>query len=121
MNTVYQLAQLASPNGESLAGKTIYLADHEPLEIGTWANMIQSTLAARHIREVPLWVLELAARCGDMLKFCRYKNPPITSFRLNNMLSEMIHDTTPLQEICGKLPYTTEEGVAIICNWLRLH
>jgi len=121
LNTVYQLAQLASPNGELLAGKTIYLADHEPLEIGSWANMIQSTLGARRIREVPLSVLKLAARCGDMLKLCGYKNPPITSFRLNNMLSEMIHDTTPLQKIYGKLPCTTEEGVAITCNWLRLH
>jgi nucleoside-diphosphate-sugar epimerase len=119
LNSVYQLDRLTSTKGAVLVGTTIYLADPEPTDLRIWADMIQGVFNGRSIRDIPLWVFWLAAKCGDVLKFIGFNNPPMTSFRLNNMLCEMIHDTTPLQSICGKLPYSTKEGVEITCNWLR--
>lgn len=119
LNSVAQLAQLANAGGGPLLGRTVYLADYEPIELKHWAGTIQRTLGVRPVREVPLWVLQMAARVGDMLKALGYAAPPMSSFRLKNLLTEMIHDTSPLRAACGDLPYSMEEGVRITCNWLR--
>jgi nucleoside-diphosphate-sugar epimerase len=119
LNTVSQLERLGS--GRELAGRTVYLADYEPVELWEWSQAIQRQLGARRVREVPLWILRVAARCGDAAKRLGYRKPPMTSFRLNNLLTDMIHDTRPLRAACGDMPYTMEEGVRITCEWLRSH
>jgi hypothetical protein len=45
----------------------------------------------------------------------------MTSFRLNNLLTDMIHDTRPLRAVCGDVPYSMEDGVRLTCEWLRSH
>jgi nucleoside-diphosphate-sugar epimerase len=118
LNTVAQLQRLASG---SLAQRTVYLADYEPIELKQWALAIQAELGARPVREVPLWILKAGAWCGDAAKRLGYRAPPITSFRLRNLLTEMIHDMSPLRAACGEVPYSMEEGVRITCEWLRSH
>jgi hypothetical protein len=66
-------------------------------------------------------MLKVAAKCGDAAKDLGYKAPPMTSFRLNNLLTEMIHDTSPLRTVCGEVPFSMEEGVRVTCEWLRSH
>jgi nucleoside-diphosphate-sugar epimerase len=119
LNTVAQLERIAS--GGQLAGRTVYLADYEPVELWQWSAAIQRHLGARAVREVPLWMLKVAAKCGDAAKDLGYKAPPMTSFRLNNLLTEMIHDTSPLRTVCGEVPFSMEEGVRVTCEWLRSH
>ena len=119
LNNVAQLAQLATAGGGPLLGRTVYLADYVPIELKHWADTIQRALGVRPVREVPLWVLQMAARVGDMLKALGYATPPMSSFRLKNLLTEMILDTSPLRSACGDMPYSTEEGVRITCDWLR--
>lgn len=119
LNTVVQLDRLASGGG--LAGRTVYLADYEPVELWQWSAAIQRHLGSRPVREVPLWMLRAAAWCGDAAKRLGYQVPPITSFRLNNLLTETIHDTRPLRAACGDVPYSMEEGVRVTCDWLRSH
>jgi nucleoside-diphosphate-sugar epimerase len=116
LNTVTQLERLARG---SLAQRTVYLADYEPIELKQWALAIQTELGARPVREVPLWILKAGAWCGDAAKRLGYRAPPITSFRLRNLLTEMIHDMSPLRAACGGVPYSMEEGVRITCEWLR--
>lgn len=119
LNSVAQLERLTGPEGQSLMGRTIYLADYEPIELKSWAESIQLALQSAPVREMPMWVFRLAAVAGDVLKKCGYKLPPMSSYRLNNMLTEMIHDTGPLEAICPELPYSIEQGVSLTCNWLR--
>lgn len=119
LNNVAQLDRLAAAGGGSLLGRTVYLADYEPIEIKHWADTIQRTLGVRPVREVPLWVFRTAARVGDVLKYLGYAIPPMSSYRLNNLLTEMIHGTDPLRAACGDTPYSMEEGVRITCDWLR--
>jgi nucleoside-diphosphate-sugar epimerase len=118
LNTVAQLERLASG---TVAQRTVYLADYEPIELKQWALAIQKELGAPPVREIPLWVLKAGAWCGDAAKRLGYRAPPITSFRLRNLLTEMIHDIGPLRVACGELPYSMEEGVRITCEWLRSH
>jgi GlcNAc-P-P-Und epimerase len=46
-------------------------------------------------------------------------NAPLTSFRLNNLLTETVLDLGMTETICGPLPYTPQEGVRLTVEWLR--
>lgn len=119
LNAVSQLACLADSGGGPLLHRTCYLADHDPVDLKTWADTISMAFNGRSTRSVPVWALKAAARGGDLLQRLGMASPPMTSFRLNNLLTDMVHDTEPLRRLCGDSPYTMEQGVRITVEWLR--
>lgn len=121
LNSVAQLAHLGELGGGSLLGRTVYLADYEPVELKDWADRIQRTLKVRPVRELPLWTLRGAAIAGDLLKRLGYRQPPMSSYRLNNMLTTILHDTAPLESLFPVVPYTLDEAVRLTCTWLIGH
>jgi hypothetical protein len=50
-----------------------------------------------------------------------YKSPPITSFRLDNIMTNMDYDTSKVEEVVGSLPFNLEEGTRITHNWYKAH
>lgn len=119
LNTVSQLVQLQVSRGGGLVGETVYLADYDPIELGSWADLIQSSMNARPIRRLPLPFFRSMALVGDFLKLIGYQKFPMSSFRLNNMLTESVVDVSPLNKLTGVLPYSPSDGVRITCDWLR--
>lgn len=118
-NTVHELERLMDAPADAVAGKTLYLADYPPIDVSVMANSIQRALGVKPIRAVPVGVLKPAAWIGDCLKVFGWRNPPLTSFRLSNLLTPMIHDLASLQAVVGALPYSMDEGVRITVDWLR--
>jgi nucleoside-diphosphate-sugar epimerase len=118
LNSVYQIEKLIETCGADLLKRTIYLADYEPIELKDWACRIQRAFGVREILEAPLPLLWLAAKLGDLLKGCGIKGFPLTSFRLNNLLTDCLLDTTPLKNNVGPLPFDLSSGVEITCNWI---
>lgn len=119
-NVVYLLSQIAADPGASLTSKTVYLADFEPIEIKAWADLIATEFGLGRVRELPIAALAILARIGDVLGRLGV-SAPMTTFRLNNMLTELVVDMSPLEAICSKLPYSTNEGVRLTCDWIRRH
>lgn len=117
-NSVYQINCLLNASLDSVSEKVFYLCDHSPIEISEWAAIIQSEFGVSRYKEVPDYVLRFAAKCGDGLKLLGYKNPPLTSFRYQNMCAEMLYETDRLMEICGELPFDVKEGVLRTVNWM---
>jgi nucleoside-diphosphate-sugar epimerase len=117
LNTIFQLDQLRIHQGGNLLGKVVYIADYEPIELHEWGTLIQVRMRARKIREFPMALFRLGACLGDVLKGFGIRFP-LTSFRLSNMLTETIHDTTPLHDLTGPLPHKVEDGVRVTCDWL---
>ena len=99
--------------------RTAYLGDYEPIELKTWACQIQQELGARRVREVPLAVFRSAALLGDLLKAANVRGFPMSSFRLNNLLTDCLLDIAPLQQAVGPLPYDMPSAVAITCKWMK--
>ena len=118
-NTVHQLQFLLDTSPENISGQTLYLADYPPINIADMADNIQCAEQVRSIKTVPVGVLRVLARAGDVLKKLGYANPPLTSFRLNNLLTPMVYDLGPLKAVVGELPYTMLQGVLITVDWLR--
>jgi hypothetical protein len=61
----------------------------------------------------------LLAAAGDLSKRLGVRNPPLTSFRLNNLLTNAVFDMSPIQSLSGECPYTLEAGVRITVEWMR--
>lgn len=104
---------------KKLNTKTIYLSDFNTLEIYEWANIISNKFHGHKVKSAPTIVLKILAKFGDVLKAIGYKSAPITSFRLNNIMTNMDYDTSSVEAIVGKLPYSLEEATNITYKWYK--
>jgi nucleoside-diphosphate-sugar epimerase len=120
-NSTFQLLKLAGAQSDCIDGKTFYLADYEPIELGKWADEIAHEMALGRPRRAPLALLRLMAKIGDGLKRLGYQNPPLTTFRLNNMTTSAVYDLSALRTICGDLPYDMHSGIRETIAWMHDH
>ncbi|HPH12083.1 MAG TPA: NAD-dependent epimerase/dehydratase family protein [Thermotogota bacterium] len=97
---------------------TFFVSDYDPIEIGKWADLISKCYGVKKPIRVPVWPLSIAAKLGDLSKIV-IRNPPLTSFRLNNILTEAILDLSKTKEVCGNLPYSVENGVEETVEFLN--
>ncbi|HTP40141.1 MAG TPA: NAD(P)-dependent oxidoreductase [Steroidobacteraceae bacterium] len=118
-NSIFQLQRLLAAPAQQTRGRTFYLADHEPIDLLEMAVAIQDAAGARPVRNVPYALLKGAAYLGDAMKRMGYKEPPITTFRLDNLVTNMVYDLKPVQEIVGALPFSMREGVGRTVAWMR--
>lgn len=119
LNIVHQLDRLVAVRGGPLLGRTVYVADSEPVELHSWAGSISAALGAPRVREVPVGVLRVAARVGDGLKALGYNQAPMTSFRLQNLLTDCLLDSGPIHQVAGPDPYALDEAVRRTCRWMK--
>jgi GlcNAc-P-P-Und epimerase len=117
-NAVAQIQALANAAESSVRGRVFYIADYEPIRIKEWAGMISRELGNGPIRELPASMFWLAARMGDLLRSAGFRNVPIYSFRLENMLTSSVFDLSEVERLCGPLPYDLEQGVRETVGWL---
>jgi len=118
-NAVHQIERLAAAPVEQVGSKVFFLADYDPLDVLDWANEIRVALDAPSIKEVPLPVLRGLALAGDLFSAVGINKFPLTSFRLNNLITNMVYDLDATAAVVGKLPYSETEGVALTADWLR--
>ncbi len=117
-NTVFQLEKILFEPKENLE-HCYYLTDYPSLELKDWADMISIEFNNKKTTEISILPLKIASKTGDLLQFLGWKNPPLTSFRLNNLITNMVYDTSELEKLCGKLPYTLKQGVEITTKWMK--
>jgi len=118
-NLVHEIHQLLLAPVEKVDKKTFYVADEKPTDLYAFANQIQEELGARKIRHIPLWIAKSAAKIGDLLKIAGWRHVPLTSFRLNNILTEYVFDLSPIMEIAAPLPYNLKTGIKCTIQWMR--
>jgi nucleoside-diphosphate-sugar epimerase len=118
-NSVYQIKRLASAPRLEVHAKSFWIADYPPVLVRYWAELIRDTMHARRIATVPVPALKVGALVGDAIQRIGLGHAPLTSFRLNNMVSDMLYDTGPLEALVGRLPFTLEQGVERTAAWLR--
>lgn len=118
-NSVYELDRYLHASDEDFNRKTYFVADYPPTDVMQWGTYIQKFVGAKPIREVSYGALRAAAKVGDGLKSAGMKNPPLTSFRLDNLTTPMVYDLSREEKICGPLPYSLEEATERTVKWLR--
>jgi len=118
-NTVFQLYKILFAQNELVNKKTFYLGDYEPIKIKEWADIISNEFGVSKSIEVPLVMLRMLAKAGDLMKIIGFKRFPYSTFRLNNILADTTFDFSNLKCVCGELPYSLEEGVKITVKWMK--
>ena len=118
-NTVFQIERLMASMSRDVDGRVFYLCDYEPLQLREWADLIRKEMGLPLIRSLPFPILRAAAILGDIASRLGFKNPPITSFRLSNLTTEMIYDVSRIESIIGPLPFSLQEGVIATVRWMR--
>jgi len=118
-NTVVQIEALLD-RGPS--GTTHYLADRPAYRIDELADEIADAAGRRRPRRVPVAALRVAALVGDAARRMRlWSEPPLTRFRLENMLTASAYPSEQLDRLVGPLPHTMAEGVGVTLDWMREH
>lgn len=117
-NTVYMMYTLLFSDDAAVNNQVFYLADYPQGTTREWATEIARQLDKGPIYTIPLPILRVAAHFGDVLKFLKVSFP-ITSFRLNNMLTGGIYPIHSIEKIAGKLPYSLQDGCKLTIEWLR--
>lgn len=120
-NTVLQIERLFEAPAETVNGRTLYLCDYPPLRVRQWAEMIRESWQAPRIINLPFPLLRCVALAGDLLDRAGVKRVPLTSFRLDNLVTDMTYDTGLLEKLCGPLRYDLKEGVQLTVEWLSNH
>ena len=118
-NTVDQIASLLGAPADAIHGRVFYLADYEPIEVGDWADLVRRATGGPEVKTLPVGLLRALAAGGDVLGRLGWRSPPLTSFRLANLLTEMLYDLDPIRRLAPELPVTLSEGVARTAEWLR--
>ena len=118
-NTVYMLMKILLDNNPIINKETFYLADYPWYSTKKWANTIQKILKTNRIRTAPLWLLRIIAKFGDILKLLFKIDPPLTSFRLSNMLTGGQYPIDNTKEICMDLPFDLNESVYRTAEWMN--
>ena len=57
-------------------------------------------------------------KIGDIYKVIIKIDPPLTSFRLNNMLTGGAYPLENTKKICGDLPFDLNESVYRTAEWM---
>jgi len=119
-NLVYQFACLATADKALIHGKTIYLADSEPIELRNWCNGFAAHFG-KSIPTMPKPIAQLLAKAGDLAGKTGVPRIPFNSLRLNNILTEYVFDTSMIEAICGKSKISNDEGVRRTAEWFLQH
>ena len=120
-NTVHMMHRLLFYPNEQVDGQTYYLADYPEYSIQEWADQIRQRLGRNGKNPVfPVYVLMGLARIGDLLKIMGWQDPPLTTFRLKNILTGAKYPIEKTQKLVGQLPYSMTEGVSQTLEWMRI-
>jgi nucleoside-diphosphate-sugar epimerase len=117
-NTVYMMMKILLESNPNTNNETFYLADYPWYSTRKWAITIQTILNTKRIRTAPIWMLRIIAKFGDIYKVIIKIDPPLTSFRLNNMLTGGAYPLENTKKICGDLPFDLNESVYRTAAWM---
>ena len=117
-NTVHMMMEILINKNPKINKKTFYLADYPWYSTRKWAKQIQKTLGTSRIKTAPFWLLKLIAKVGDFIKWIFRYDPPLTTFRLNNMMTGGEYFIKNTKEVCSDLPFSLKKSVYITSKWM---
>lgn len=117
-NTTWQLHKLMTAPSDGVLHRVFYLADNPPIEVRDFADRISRELGQRKAPNVPLPLLRGIAVAGDLLERSG-RRAPLTSFRLDNLLTDMPYALEPMEEVAGEPPIGLDEAIATTVEWMR--
>ena len=118
-NTVHMMQHLLLHSDGQVDGQTYYLGDYPEHSIQEWADQIRQILGRNGKTPVfPVFILWGLASIGDLLKRMGWQDPPLTTFRLKNILSGAHYPLEKTQKLVGQLPFSMKDGIRQTLEWM---
>ena len=119
-NTVYMMQKILLHPTDEVSKKTFYLGDYPQHSIQDWADLIRSKLDKPGKTPIfPIEAMRIIAKVGDICKALGWSDPPLTTFRLNNMLTGGHYPIKKTEVIVGTLPFLLEDGIVQTLAWMH--
>jgi len=117
-NTVYMMDKIL--RAKDSHRRMYYLADYPEYSIQEWANAIAQTVGNKEPLTFPRFFIRGMAKIGDTIKtIFRNADPPLTTFRLNNIISGVRYDLDNTISVVGTLPHSLNDGVELTLDWMN--
>lgn len=118
-NIVYQIDCLLKADTSNLKfeDRIFYLGDKPDYDINEWGREI-ADICGKKIPSIPFFIIRIAAYVGDFIKLFGIM-PPMSSFRLKNMMTNNIMDVSPTFKYAPDPPYTRRQASEITVKWVR--
>ena len=118
-NIVYQIDCLlkVDTSANKFEDRIFYLGDKPDYDINEWGREI-ADICGKKIPNIPYWVIRVAAYVGDFIKLFGIM-PPISSYRLKNMMTNNIMDVSATFKYAPNPPYTRRQASEITVNWIK--
>ena len=118
-NIAHEIHSILMAPEDKVHQKTFYVGDTEPTDLYEFTEEVRQQLKAPKIRKMPLILAKAFAKIGDLLKYLGWVNVPLSSFRLNNIMTEYVFDISPIMGVARSLPYSVNEGIERTVKWLK--
>jgi len=118
-NTVYMFEKILLTKESEVVKKVFYLADYPYISVQEWSILISKAFGRGKVFAIPIFLMKIIALVGDSLKLLGFKDPPITTFRLKNMLTGAYYPIENTKKVVGYLPFSTEVGVEKTVEWIH--
>jgi len=119
-NTIHMMQKLMFQHGTDVSQQTFYLGDYPQHSLQEWADLIRTELGKPgKTPAFPIGGLRLLAKVGDVCKFFGWSDPPLTSFRLKNMLMGAHYPLEKTHDVVGELPFSIQQGVRQTLVWME--
>jgi GlcNAc-P-P-Und epimerase len=118
-NAVSQVVALLSAPTSKVHQQTFYVADYEPIILRSWCDDLARALGVSPAPVVHAGLARLLARGGDVLASTIAPKFKFTTFRLRNIMTPYVFDTSNLQAITGPLPFDAHTAIEQTVKWYR--
>lgn len=116
-NTAVQYERLAMAPSDLIHKKVFYMSDYEPEVLKTWVESFNKYLGNAKLWTIPMSVAMTGGWVGDVIKKMGRRKFPFTSFRVKNLTKNDTCNIESTEKVCGKLPYTTDQGAKETVDW----
>lgn len=118
-NVVYQIDSLlmSDTSNNKFEDRIFYLGDKPDYDINEWGREIAG-ICGKKIPNIPYFAIRAAAFVGDFIKLFGVM-PPISSYRLRNMMTNNIMDVSATFKYAPNPPYTRKQASEITVNWIN--
>ncbi|MFT6330202.1 MAG: nucleoside-diphosphate-sugar epimerase [Bermanella sp.] len=100
-------------------GQTIYTADRNNIELSCFSEQIAECFNVRTPYSIPLPIYKVIAGTGSLIESILKVKMPITRFRLNNMITNMIYDLDWLDSLDGYEEQDCSLSIKNTVNWMK--
>ena len=117
-NVVWQIMQLMILDVEKVDRQVFYTGD-KPINIEEWVYGFCIGFRGKTPPAIPIWLIRLMGKTGDIIsKFIR-KPFYITTSRLNSMTEDYYAPMDKTFKVLGEPPYSLESGIKETVTWYR--